>query len=75
MFLEMISMRTQEHFGQFISRKIITCPGEIPGRFFCKKHMETSFRLRAKVMYLWDDSHRPQNDRTAYMKYKRNESK
>ena len=45
-------MCTEEHFGQFVWRKIITCPEEVPGRFFCKKYMETFFGLRAKRFWL-----------------------
>ena len=30
----MISLRTEQHIGQFVLGKIITCSEEVPGRFF-----------------------------------------
>ena len=48
----MISLRTEEHFGQIVSRKIITCPEEVFGRFFSKKYLENFFALRVKMFWL-----------------------
>ena len=41
-------MQTEEHFGKFASRKIITCQEEVPGQFVCEKFMETFFGVRAE---------------------------
>ena len=45
-------MRTEEHLGQFGSRKIVKSREEIPGRVFCKKYLETFFGIGAKMFWL-----------------------
>ena len=45
-------MRSEEHFGQFVPRKIITCPEEVHGRLFLQKVHGNFFGLRAKMFSL-----------------------